>query len=118
MSYNKRAVGNPQKNSNVDSHPLWSRKPPQGSREYSTQQPRGSFGLEELHPTVDVLLEHFFSINLGNQQVSTYIIGDGYEFLVKKFGDATNKKASEFYTPRSVVRLMVDILNPNEGETV
>ena len=64
------------------------------------------------------LLEHFSSINLGNQQVSTDIIGDGYEFLIKKFADATNKKAGEFYTPRSVVRLMVDILNPKEGETV
>jgi type I restriction enzyme M protein len=63
-------------------------------------------------------LEHFSSINLGNQQVSTDIIGDGYEFLIKKFADATNKKAGEFYTPRSVVRLMVDILNPKEGETV
>lgn len=64
------------------------------------------------------LLEHFSSINLGNQQVSTDIIGDGYEFLIKKFADATNKKAGEFYTPRSVVRLMVDILDPKEGETV
>ena len=28
-----------------------------------------------------------------------------YEYLIKKFADATNKKAGEFYTPRSVVRL-------------
>lgn len=64
------------------------------------------------------LLEHFSSLKLGNQQVSTDIIGDGYEFLIKKFADATNKKAGEFYTPRSVVRLMVDILDPQAGETV
>ena len=32
--------------------------------------------------------------------------------------DATSKKAGEFYTPRSVVRLMVDILDPKEGETI
>lgn len=64
------------------------------------------------------LLEHFSSISLGNQNVSTDIIGDGYEFLIKKFADATNKKAGEFYTPRSVVRLMVDILDPQEGETI
>lgn len=64
------------------------------------------------------LLEHFSSISLGNQKVSTDIIGDGYEFLIKKFADATNKKAGEFYTPRSVVRLMVDILDPQEGETI
>jgi type I restriction enzyme M protein len=45
-------------------------------------------------------------------------MGDAYEYLIKKFADATNKKAGEFYTPRSVVRLMVDILDPKEGETI
>jgi hypothetical protein len=33
-------------------------------------------------------------------------------------GDLSNKKAGEYYTPRSVVKLMVDILDPKEGETV
>jgi len=64
------------------------------------------------------LLEHFSALNLSNSRVDSDIIGDGYEFLIKKFADATNKKAGEFYTPRSIVRLMVDILDPKEGETV
>ena len=64
------------------------------------------------------LLEHFSALNLSNSRVDSDIIGDGYEFLIKKFADATNNKAGEFYTPRSVVRLMVDILDPKEGETV
>lgn len=64
------------------------------------------------------LIEHFSTLSLGNKNVTTDIIGDGYEFLIKKFADATNKKAGEFYTPRSVVRLLVDILAPNEGETI
>ncbi|MEI7847611.1 MAG: class I SAM-dependent DNA methyltransferase [Chloroflexota bacterium] len=64
------------------------------------------------------LLEHFSALNLGNQRVNSDIVGDGYEFLIKKFADATNNKAGEFYTPRSVVRLLVDILDPQEGETV
>jgi type I restriction enzyme M protein len=64
------------------------------------------------------LIEHFSAISLGNQNVTTDIIGDGYEYLIKKFADATNKKAGEFYTPRSVVSLLVDILDPQEGETV
>ncbi|MFZ5818802.1 MAG: type I restriction-modification system subunit M [Chloroflexota bacterium] len=64
------------------------------------------------------LIEQFSKLNLGNQNVTSDIIGDGYEYLIKKFADATNNKAGEFYTPRSVVRLMVDILNPKEGETV
>ena len=46
------------------------------------------------------------------------MLGDAYEYLIKKFADATNKKAGEFYTPRSVVRLMVNILDPKEGETI
>lgn len=44
------------------------------------------------------LLEHFSSINLGTQQVSTAIIGVGYEFLIKKFADATNNKAGYLWS--------------------
>ncbi len=64
------------------------------------------------------LIEHFSALALWNKNATTDIIGDGYEFLIKKFADATNKKAGEFYTPRSVVRLMVNILEPQEGETI
>ena len=64
------------------------------------------------------LIEHFSALRLGNKRVASDIIGDAYEYLIKKFADATNNKAGEFYTPRSVVRLMVDILDPQEGETV
>ncbi len=46
------------------------------------------------------------------------MLGQSYEYLIKKFADATNKKAGEFYTPRSVVRLMVMILDPREGESI
>ena len=46
------------------------------------------------------------------------MLGHAYEYLIKKFADLTNKKAGEFYTPRSVVRLMVNILDPQEGETI
>ena len=64
------------------------------------------------------LLEHFSQLNLGNQRITRDVMGDAYEYLIKKFADATNKKAGEFYTPRSVVRLMVDILDPQEGDSV
>ena len=64
------------------------------------------------------LLEHFSSLNLGNTQVSGDLIGDAYEYLIGQFADATNRKAGEFYTPRSVVRLMIDMLEPKEGESV
>ncbi len=64
------------------------------------------------------LIEHFSRITLGNQAAQADILGQSYEYLIKKFADATNKKAGEFYTPRSVVRLMVNILNPREGESI
>jgi type I restriction enzyme M protein len=64
------------------------------------------------------LIEHFSSINLGNQAAQADILGQSYEYLIKKFADATNKKAGEFYTPRTVVRLMVNILDPREGESI
>jgi type I restriction enzyme M protein len=64
------------------------------------------------------LIEHFSALGLGNARVASDVLGDGYEYLIKKFADSTNKKAGEFYTPRSVVRLMIDILDPKAGETV
>ncbi len=64
------------------------------------------------------LIEHFSRINLGNHAAQADILGQSYEYLIKKFADATNKKAGEFYTPRSVVRLMVNILDPKEGESI
>jgi type I restriction enzyme M protein len=64
------------------------------------------------------LIEHFSRIDLGNQAAQADVLGQSYEYLIKKFADATNKKAGEFYTPRSVVRLMVNILDPREGESI
>lgn len=64
------------------------------------------------------LIEHFSALAIGNRRVSGDVLGDAYEYLIKQFADATKNKAGEFYTPRSVVRLMVDILDPREGETV
>ncbi|MCX6677419.1 MAG: class I SAM-dependent DNA methyltransferase [Methanothrix sp.] len=64
------------------------------------------------------LIEHFSCINLGNQSAQDDTLGQSYEYLIKKFADSTNKKAGEFYTPRPVVRLMVNILDPKEGETI
>ena len=64
------------------------------------------------------LIEHFSKLSLGNAAAKADVLGQSYEYLIKKFADATNKKAGEFYTPRSVVRLMVNILDPREGESI
>lgn len=64
------------------------------------------------------LIEHFSKLSLGNSVTKSDVLGKSYEYLIKKFADATNKKAGEFYTPRSVVRLMVNILDPRAGESI
>ncbi|WP_318401822.1 type I restriction-modification system subunit M [Photobacterium leiognathi] len=64
------------------------------------------------------LVEHFSQYTLGNQNVEPDMLGNAYEYLIKHFADLTNKKAGEFYTPRSVVHLLGLILNPHEGETI
>jgi len=64
------------------------------------------------------LIEHFSKYNLSNRNCKADILGQAYEYLIKKFADLTNKKAGEFYTPRSVVSLMVRILAPEAGEMI
>ncbi|MGM0559228.1 MAG: N-6 DNA methylase, partial [Myxococcota bacterium] len=43
------------------------------------------------------------------------LLGAAYEYLIKYFADSAGKKGGEFYTPRDVVRLMVRVLEPQEG---
>ena len=64
------------------------------------------------------LIEHMSKIKVGNENYSADVMGDSYEFLIKKFADLSKKNAGEFYTPRSVVKLMVKILDPKPGDTV
>ena len=64
------------------------------------------------------LIEHMSSIRVGNKDYSADIMGDSYEFLIKKFADLSKKNAGEFYTPRTIVKLMVDLLDPQPGEMV
>lgn len=64
------------------------------------------------------LIDHFSGKALTNAAVSPDVFGNAYEYLIKRFADQSNKKAGEYYTPRSVVGLLVNILDPKEGETV
>jgi type I restriction enzyme M protein len=64
------------------------------------------------------LIEHFSQYTLGNENVNPDVLGQAYEYLIKHFADMTNKKAGEFYTPRSVVHLLGLILDPKESESI
>ncbi len=62
------------------------------------------------------LVQHFSKLNLKNANLSEPdMLGRAYEYLIEKFADDAGKKGGEFYTPRMVVKLIVEILRPAEG---
>ncbi|MDD5309063.1 MAG: N-6 DNA methylase [Deltaproteobacteria bacterium] len=61
------------------------------------------------------LVQHFSRINLRNDNLTEPdMLGRAYEYLIEKFADDAGKKGGEFYTPRKVVQLIVEILAPQE----
>ncbi len=64
------------------------------------------------------LLEHFSSQILSIKNVPNDELGQGYEFLIKKFADDSGHTAAEFYTNRTVVQLMTLIIDPKPGESI
>jgi len=64
------------------------------------------------------LIEHFSKHSLNNTNVPSDQLGDAYEYLIKQFADDSGHTAAEFYTNRTVVRLMTLIMDPQPGETV
>ncbi len=64
------------------------------------------------------LIEHFSKHKLDNRNVPSDQLGDAYEYLIKQFADDSGHTAAEFYTNRTVVRLMTLIMDPQPGETV
>lgn len=62
------------------------------------------------------LLIHFSKLSLRNDNLAEPdMLGRAYEYLIEKFADDAGKKGGEFYTPRKVVQLIVEILAPREG---
>lgn len=68
--------------------------------------------------TLKNLLEHFSGYTLSLANVPEDELGNGYEFLIKKFADDSGHTAQEFYTNRTVVHLMVQMLDPQPGERI
>jgi type I restriction enzyme M protein len=68
--------------------------------------------------TLKNLLEHFSSVVLSLENVPEDELGNGYEYLIKKFADDSGHTAQEFYTNRTVVHLMAQMLDPQPGESI
>jgi len=64
------------------------------------------------------LLEHFSSKILSLANCPEDELGQGYEYLIKQFADDSGHTAQEFYTNRTVVHLMTEMLKPQSGESV
>jgi type I restriction enzyme M protein len=79
-----------------------------------------SWGNKERLPEASLvnLINAFNGMTLNPDEVSNDLLGQGYEYLLKKFADESGKKAGEFFTPRQVVRLLIRILDPQPGESV
>ncbi|TDO05432.1 class I SAM-dependent DNA methyltransferase [Sunxiuqinia elliptica] len=64
------------------------------------------------------LIEHYSQHKLSLSNVADDKLGNAYEYLIKEFADDSGHTAAEFYTNRTVVKLMTLIMNPQPGESV
>jgi len=64
---------------------------------------------------LEALLQHFDQHRLRNEDVEPDVLGAAYEYLIAQFADDAGKKGGEFYTPKMVVRLIVEMIRPDEG---
>lgn len=64
------------------------------------------------------LIEHFSKMKLSVSEVPHDIMGEGYEYLIKKFADDSGHTAAEFYTNRTVVKLMTQITDPKSNDSI
>jgi type I restriction enzyme M protein len=64
------------------------------------------------------LIEHFSQHKLNLSTVADDKLGNAYEYLIKEFADDSGHTAAEFYTNRTVVKLMTMIMDPQPGESV
>ncbi|MGQ7289196.1 type I restriction-modification system subunit M [Vreelandella venusta] len=65
------------------------------------------------------LINHFNNHRLRDRDFEfPDLLGAAYEYLIGEFADSAGKKGGEFYTPRSVVRMMVRLLDPQQNHSV
>jgi type I restriction enzyme M protein len=79
-----------------------------------------AWGNKERIPEASLLnlINTFNRLTLNPKVVPHDVLGAAYEYLLRQFADASGKKAGEFFTPRAVVRLLVKLLAPRQGESI
>lgn len=80
----------------------------------------GDWGNKNLLPdsTLSELVEHFSTKTLSLANLPEDELGQGYEFLIKNFADDSGHTAQEFYTNRTLVHLMTQMLQPQTAESI
>lgn len=68
--------------------------------------------------TLQRLINHFSKYNFGDNYVHSDLLGDAYEYLIQQFAADAGKKGGEFYTPREVIRVIINILKPHEKDHI
>lgn len=68
--------------------------------------------------TLTNLIEHYSQHKLSLSNIPDDQLGNAYEYLIKEFADDSGHTAAEFYTNRTVVKLMTIIMDPQPGESV
>ncbi len=82
---------------------------------------KGVLPKDYARPTLDKqrlgeLVDLIGTIGLGDKESrSKDILGRVYEYFLSKFASAEGKKGGEFYTPRCIVRLLVEMIEPFKG---
>lgn len=64
------------------------------------------------------LVEHFSERSLGNNNYDADIMGDANEYLIRHFADDDNKNAGDFFTPRTIVKLLIKMLAPEANHSI
>lgn len=68
--------------------------------------------------TIQRLVNHFSQYNFGGNYISSDLLGDAYEYLIKQFAADAGKKGGEFYTPREVERIIIGIVKPHQKDHI
>lgn len=68
--------------------------------------------------TLQRLINHFSQYNFGDTYINSDLLGDAYEYLIKQFAADAGKKGGEFYTPREVERVIIQILKPHKKDHI
>lgn len=68
--------------------------------------------------TLQRLINNFSQHNFGDTYINSDLLGDAYEYLIEQFAADAGKKGGEFYTPREVERVIINILKPREKDHI